>query len=99
MIATGRHNELTAAIADNLKRRHTHTTEVVKEAMPAEVVARIEALEQGLAELSSAAAQLSASVANLLHNFGSHVHDAPPEMKSLAERVQALEALASRRAA
>ncbi len=98
MTSTG-HDALTAAIAENLRRRHTHTTEVVKEAIPAEVVARIEALEQGIAELSAAAAQLSASVANLLHNFGSHVHAPPAEVETLAQRVQALEALANRRAA
>ena len=86
-------------LARRKKGGHTHTETHTREALPAEVVARIEALEHGIAELSAAASQLSASVANLLHNFGSHVHAPPAEMAELAQRVQALEALANRRAA
>lgn len=82
-----------------LKKPGTHTREVHREALPAEVVARIEALEQGIAEVAAQAARQLALINDLLHNFGSHVHDAPPEMKALAERVQALEAMANRRAA
>ena len=78
---------------------HTHTTEVHREALPAEVVARIDALEQGISDLSAAAAQLSADVLNLIQTFSSHVHDPPAEMQGIAARVQALEALANRRAA
>lgn len=98
MTATG-HNELTAAIAENLRRRHSTHTEVVKEAMPADVAARLEALELGIQQLSEAAAQLSADLLRLMTEFASHVHDPPAEMKSIAERVQALETLANRRAA
>ena len=98
MTPTG-HDALTAAIAENLKRRHSTHTEVVKEAIPPDVASRLEALEQGIAELSASAAQLSADVLSLLHNFGSHVHGPPAELEKLAQRVQALEALANRRAA
>lgn len=94
MTATG-HNELTAAIAENLQRRHSTHTEVVKEALPADVAARLEALE-GMAQ---AVLDLSAKLGNLLHTFNSHVHEPPPEMAELARRVQALETLANRRAA
>lgn len=94
MTATG-HNELTAAIAENLKRRHSTHTEVVKEALPADVAQRLEALEGMAQEVSD----LSAKLVNLLHTFNSHVHEPPPEMAELARRVQALEALANRRAA
>lgn len=82
-----------------LKKPGVHTLEVHKEALPAEVVARIEALEQGIEALSQRATQLSADVLALLHTFSSHVHPPPAEMVELAQRVQALEALANRRAA
>jgi len=98
MTATG-HDALTRAIAENLARRHSTHTEVVKEALPAELVARIDALEHGIQHLSEAATQLSADLLRLMTEFSSHVHDPPAEMKSIAERVQALEALANRRAA
>lgn len=94
MTATG-HNELTAAIAENLKRRHSTHVETVREALPADVAARLEALE-GMAQ---AVSELSAKLANLLHTFDAHVHDPPPEVAELASRVQALEILANRRAA
>lgn len=94
MTATG-HNELTAAIAENLKRRHSTHVETVREALPADVAQRLEALE-GMAQ---AVSDLSAKLANLLHTFNSHVHEPPPEMAELARRVQALETLANRRAA
>lgn len=74
---------------------HTHTKEVHTEALPAEVIARIEALEGMAQEVSD----LSAKLVNLLHTFNSHVHEPPPEMAELARRVQALETLANRRAA
>ena len=93
MTSTG-HNELTAAIAENLQRRHSTHTEVVKEALPADVAARLEALE-GMAQ---AVADLSERLANLLHTFDAHVHEPPPEMAELAQRVQALEMLARRAA-
>ena len=82
-----------------LKKPGTHTREVHKEALPAEVVARIEALEQGIADVAAQAAKQFALINDLLHNFGSHVHAPPAEMEQLAQRVQALEALANRRAA
>lgn len=94
MTATG-HNELTAAIAENLKRRHSTHVETVREALPADVAARLEALEGMAQEVSD----LSAKLATLLHTFNSHVHEPPPEMAELAKRVQALETLANRRAA
>lgn len=90
MTSTG-HNELTAAIAENLKRRHSTHTEIVKEAMPAEVVARIEALEEGVALLQS-------RVLQFVSDFAQHVHAPPAEMAELAQRVQALEMLARRAA-
>jgi len=74
---------------------HTHTKEVHTEALPAEVIARIEALEGMAQEVSD----LSAKLAVLLHTFDAHVHDPPPEVAELASRVQALEILANRRAA
>lgn len=98
MTAIGPHNELTAAIAENLKRRHTHTTEVVKEAMPADVAARLEALEQGIIEITAEAARQNALLAELLQTFSQHVHAPPAEMAELAQRVQALEMLARRAA-
>jgi len=94
MTATG-HNDIAAQIAENLKRRHSTHTEVVKEALPADVAQRLEALE-GMAQ---AVSDLSAKLADLLHTFNSHVHEPPPEMAELAKRVQALETLANRRAA
>lgn len=97
MTATG-HNELTAAIAENLKRRHSTHVETVREALPADVAQRLEALEQGISELSTAAAQLSADVLNLLQTFAVHIHDPPKEVAELAQRVQALEMLARRAA-
>lgn len=98
MTAIG-HNELTAAIAENLQRRHSTHVETVREALPADVAQRLEALEQGIEALSQSAAQISADVLNLLHTFSSHVHPPPAEMVELAQRVQALETLANRRAA
>lgn len=91
MTPTG-HNDLTAAIAENLARRHSTHTEVVKEAIPASVAARIDALEQGIAMLQS-------RVLQFVSDFAQHVHAPPAEMAELAQRVQALEALANRRAA
>jgi uncharacterized protein YceH (UPF0502 family) len=74
------------------KKPGVHTREVHKEALPAEVVARIEALEQGIADLSS-------RVLQFVSDFAQHVHAPPAEMAELAQRVQALETLANRRAA
>jgi hypothetical protein len=82
-----------------LKKPGVHTREVHKEALPAEVVARIEALEQGIADLVAENSKQAAILADLMDTFSKHVHAPPAEMAELAQRVQALEALANKRAA
>jgi hypothetical protein len=94
MTAIG-HEALTQAVLENLQRRHSTHVETVREALPADVAQRLEALEGMAHEVS----ELSAKLLNLLHTFNSHVHEPPPEMAELARRVQALETLANRRAA
>lgn len=108
MTAIG-HNELTAAIAENLKHRHTHTTEVVKEALPADVAQRLEALETALLGAAQALSTLQSVFAMHLMEYAVHHHNPDmPKHEPSGQRaidvlggldLSAFAALANRRAA
>jgi len=94
MTATG-HNELTAAIAENLKRRHSTHTEVVKEALPADVAQRLEALETALLGAAQALSTLQTVFAMHLMEYAVHHHnpDLPKQEPSGQKTIDVLQGL------